>query len=98
MCAGDVELELVPQGSLAEKLRCAGAGIPAFYTPTGYGTVVQEGNFPIKYNAAGQVEKVSKPKVNSLVFRWFCGNFLIKRCFKSYILMNDDSLTGYEGF
>eukprot|EP01031_Cornospumella_fuschlensis_P039247 gene39247-47765_t len=34
---GDVELELVPQGSLAEKLRCAGAGIPAFYTPTGYG-------------------------------------------------------------
>ncbi len=45
---GELELELVPQGTLAEKLRAGGAGIPAFYTPTGYATIVQEGGFPIK--------------------------------------------------
>ncbi len=38
-----IEIELVPQGTLAEKIRSGGAGIPAFYTPTGYGTVVAEG-------------------------------------------------------
>jgi 3-oxoacid CoA-transferase A subunit len=41
--AGEVELELVPQGTLAERIRCGAAGISAFYTPTGYGTVVAEG-------------------------------------------------------
>ncbi len=38
--AGKLELELVPQGTLAERIRAGGAGIPAFYTPTAYGTVV----------------------------------------------------------
>ncbi len=41
--AGEVELELVPQGTLAERIRCGAAGIPAFYTPTGYGTLVAKG-------------------------------------------------------
>lgn len=41
--AGELEVELTPQGTLAEKLRAAGAGIPAFYTKTGVGTAVQEG-------------------------------------------------------
>ncbi|MEZ2122260.1 MULTISPECIES: CoA transferase subunit A [unclassified Corynebacterium] len=41
--AGQLELEFVPQGSLAERLRAAGAGIPAFFTPTGYGTIIAEG-------------------------------------------------------
>jgi 3-oxoacid CoA-transferase subunit A len=41
--AGGVELEIVPQGTLAERIRAGGAGIPAFYTPTGVGTVVAEG-------------------------------------------------------
>ena len=41
--AGELEVELTPQGTLAERLRAGGAGIPAFYTPTGYGTVVAEG-------------------------------------------------------
>lgn len=41
--AGELELEMTPQGTLAEKLRAGGAGIPAFYTPTGVGTVVAEG-------------------------------------------------------
>lgn len=59
---GELELNLVPQGTLAEKIRCGGAGIPAFYTPTGYGTVVQKGHFPIKFKNDGTVEKFSPPK------------------------------------
>ncbi|HJX77910.1 3-oxoacid CoA-transferase subunit A [Glutamicibacter sp.] len=41
--AGDIELELVPQGNLAERIRAAGAGIGGFFTPTGYGTLLAEG-------------------------------------------------------
>jgi 3-oxoacid CoA-transferase subunit A len=41
--SGELQVELNPQGTLAERLRAAGAGIPAFYTPTGYGTMVAEG-------------------------------------------------------
>jgi len=41
--SGQLEVELVPQGTFAERIRAGGAGIPAFYTPTGYGTVVAEG-------------------------------------------------------
>jgi 3-oxoacid CoA-transferase subunit A len=40
---GEVELELNPQGTLAERIRAGGAGVPAFYTPTGYGTMIAEG-------------------------------------------------------
>lgn len=40
---GEIELELVPQGTLVERIRCGGAGIPAFYTPTAVGTVLAEG-------------------------------------------------------
>src|SRR5438874_3849859 len=41
--SGELQLELNPQGTLAERIRAGGAGIPAFYTPTGFGTVVAEG-------------------------------------------------------
>ena len=60
--AGEVEAELVPQGPLAERLRAAGSGIPAFYTPTGVGTMVAEGGIPVRYDAEGTVVKVSEPK------------------------------------
>ena len=43
LLSGEMEVKLTPQGSLAEKIRAGGAGIPAFYTPAGYGTVVAEG-------------------------------------------------------
>jgi 3-oxoacid CoA-transferase len=60
---GKLEVELTPQGTLAERLRAGGAGIPAFYTPTAYGTVIQTGGFPIKYHADGKtVEISSKPR------------------------------------
>lgn len=59
---GDLEVELTPQGTLAERLRAGGAGIPAFYTPTAYGTLIQEGGAPIKYTKDKQVEIASEPR------------------------------------
>ncbi len=52
--SGELEVELVPQGTLAEKLRSGGAGIPAFYTPTGCGTIIEKGGFPIKIGPDGK--------------------------------------------
>jgi 3-oxoacid CoA-transferase len=60
---GTIELELVPQGTLAEKLRSGGAGIPAFFTPTGVGSDVANGGFPIKFKpGTSEPEIVSEPK------------------------------------
>ena len=53
--AGELEVVLTPQGTLAEKLRAGGAGIPAFYTPAGVGTQVSDGGLPQKYDADGNV-------------------------------------------
>jgi len=47
---GEIDLELNPQGTLAERIRCGGAGIPAFFTPTGYGTVAAEGKEVREFN------------------------------------------------
>jgi 3-oxoacid CoA-transferase/3-oxoacid CoA-transferase subunit A len=60
--SGELEVELVPQGTLAERIRAGGAGIPAFYTPTGAGTAVSEGGLPLKYGADGSVAKSSPKK------------------------------------
>ncbi len=60
--SGELEVELTPQGTLAERLRAGGAGIPAFYTPTGVGTMVAEGGIPIRYDADGNVVETSEPK------------------------------------
>ena len=60
--SGELEVELCPQGTLAERLRAGGAGIPAFYTPTGAGTAVSEGGLPLKYASDGSVAKASEKK------------------------------------
>jgi 3-oxoacid CoA-transferase subunit A len=60
--AGDIEVELSPQGTLAERLRAGGSGIPAFYTPTGVGTQVADGGLPWRYRADGGVAVASPPK------------------------------------
>ncbi|MDR7188225.1 3-oxoacid CoA-transferase subunit A [Microbacterium sp. BE35] len=57
---GEIEVELTPQGTLAERLRSGGAGIPGFFTPTGAGTVVADGGMPWRYAADGSVA-VSSP-------------------------------------
>jgi 3-oxoacid CoA-transferase subunit A len=60
--SGELEVELTPQGTLAEKLRAGGAGIPAFYTPAGVGTQIAEGGLPRLYGADGSVAVASEPK------------------------------------
>jgi 3-oxoacid CoA-transferase subunit A len=59
---GDLELELTPQGTLAEKLRAGGSGIAAFYTQTGVGTQVAEGGLPRRYTPDGSVAVASPAK------------------------------------
>jgi 3-oxoacid CoA-transferase subunit A len=60
--SGELEVELTPQGTLAEKLRAGGAGIPAFFTATGVGTQVAEGGMPWRYAPDGSIAKASPPK------------------------------------
>ncbi len=59
---GELEVELVPQGTLAERMRAGGTGIPAFYTASGVGTMVAEGGLPWRYGADGEVTVKSPPK------------------------------------
>ncbi|MDP9427619.1 MAG: CoA transferase subunit A [Actinomycetota bacterium] len=60
--SGQLSVELTPQGTLAERLRAGGTGIPAFYTPTGVGTMVADGGIPVRYGADGTVVETSRPK------------------------------------
>ncbi|WP_316770343.1 CoA transferase subunit A [Streptomyces sasae] len=60
--AGELEVELIPQGTLAERMRADGAGIPAFYTPAGVGTQVADGGLPWRYDGSGGVALASPPK------------------------------------
>jgi 3-oxoadipate CoA-transferase alpha subunit len=64
--AGEIELELVPQGTLAERIRAGGAGIPAFYTPTAYGTELAEGKVIAEFDGRHYVQE-----------RWLKADFAI---------------------
>ncbi|MGV8877090.1 MAG: CoA transferase subunit A [Rhodoglobus sp.] len=59
---GELEVELTPQGTLAEKLRAGGSGIAAFFTQTGVGTQVAEGGLPRRYDGSGGISIASEPK------------------------------------
>jgi 3-oxoacid CoA-transferase subunit A len=59
---GEIEVELTPQGTLAERLRAGGAGIPAFYTIAGVGTLIAEGGLPWRYHPDGSVAVASPEK------------------------------------
>lgn len=60
--AGELTVELTPQGTLAERLRAGGSGIGAFFTPTGIGTLVADGGLPWRYHPDGSVALASPPK------------------------------------
>jgi 3-oxoacid CoA-transferase A subunit len=60
--SGELEVELVPQGTLAERLRAGGAGIPAFYTPAGVGTQIANGGLPLRYGDNGAIALASPAK------------------------------------
>ncbi|KAJ8108911.1 hypothetical protein OPT61_g7843 [Boeremia exigua] len=59
---GELSLELTPQGTIAEKCAAGAAGVPAFYTPAAYGTIVQTGELPVRYNTDGTIAKMAPPK------------------------------------
>ncbi|MEO7453877.1 MAG: CoA transferase subunit A [Fimbriimonadales bacterium] len=85
--SGELEVELTPQGTLAEKIRAGGAGIPAFFTPTGYGTLVAEGKETREYGGRNYVLEESltadialvkgykADKSGNLIFRMTARNF-----------------------
>lgn len=60
--SGELELELCPQGTLAERLRAGGCGIAAFYTPAGVGTLIADGGLPWRYHPDGSVALASPAK------------------------------------
>jgi 3-oxoacid CoA-transferase subunit A len=65
--SGELELELTPQGSLAERMRAGGAGIPAFFTASGVGTLVSEGGLPWRYGPDGEVVVKSPAKETRVI-------------------------------
>jgi len=65
--SGELEVELVPQGTLAERLRAGGSGIPAFYTPAGVGTQIADGGLPLRYDPGGAVA-LDSPQKETRVF------------------------------
>ncbi|NUP84920.1 MAG: CoA transferase subunit A [Burkholderiaceae bacterium] len=85
--AGELELEFTPQGTLAEKLRAGGAGIPAFYTRTGVGTLVAEGKETREFDGKVYVmERALMPEV-SLVKAWKAdksGNLVFRRTARNF--------------
>lgn len=81
MLSGELEVELTPQGTLAEKCRAAQAGIPAFYTPAGYGTEVAEGKETREFNGKMYVMEKAFEADFSIVKAWkgdVAGNLIFK--------------------
>lgn len=60
---GDITLELVPQGTLAERIRAGAAGIPGFYTPTGASTAIEKGEIPQRYKPGGAKNGIAIPGI-----------------------------------
>jgi 3-oxoacid CoA-transferase subunit A len=85
--AGELELEFTPQGTLAEKLRAGGAGIPAFFTKTGYGTIVAEGKETREFDGEMYVmERALVPDV-SLVKAYMAdraGNLVFRKTSRNF--------------
>jgi 3-oxoacid CoA-transferase subunit A len=81
MLSGELEVDLIPQGSLAERCRAGGAGIPAFFTPTGYGTEVAEGKEVREYNGKPHILESALTADFAFVKAWkgdTAGNLIYK--------------------
>jgi len=70
MLSGELEVDLIPQGSLAERCRAGGAGIPAFYTPAGYGTEVGEGKEVREFNGKPHILEAALTADFAIVKAW----------------------------
>ncbi|WP_256645693.1 CoA transferase subunit A [Thermomonas paludicola] len=85
--AGELELEFNPQGTLAERLRAGGAGIPAFFTATGYGTVVAEGKETREFDGRMYVMETALKADVSLVKAWkadAAGNLVFRKTARNF--------------
>ena len=85
--AGELELEFNPQGTLAERLRAGGAGIPAFFTATGYGTIVAEGKETREFNGRMYVMETALTADVSLVKAWkadHAGNLVFRKTARNF--------------
>src|SRR3982750_1258304 len=85
--AGELELEFNPQGTLAERLRAGGAGIPAFFTATGFGTVVAEGKETREFNGRMYVMETALRADVSLVKAWKAdasGNLVFRKTARNF--------------
>lgn len=84
---GELEVEFVPQGTLAERMRAGGAGIPAFYTPAGYGTVVAEGKETREFDGKHYVLERGIVGDFSLVAAWKAdrmGNLVFRKTARNF--------------
>ena len=87
MLSGELDVELIPQGTLAERCRATGAGIPAFYTPAGYGTEVAEGKETREFNGKMYVLEQAFDPDFALVKAWKgdkAGNLIFKATAKNF--------------
>jgi len=85
--AGKLDLEFNPQGTLAERIRAGGAGIPAFYTRTGYGTVIAEGKETREFDGKGYVMETGLTADASLVKAWrgdTSGNLVYRKTARNF--------------
>ncbi|WP_115554615.1 CoA transferase subunit A [Xanthomonas arboricola] len=85
--AGELELEFNPQGTLAERLRAGGAGIPAFYTATGYGTIVAEGKETREFDGKHYVLETALHADVALVKAWradTAGNLVFRKTARNF--------------
>ncbi|MBC6426306.1 MAG: CoA transferase subunit A [Ekhidna sp.] len=81
MLSGDLEVDLIPQGSLAERCRAGGAGIPAFFTPAGYGTEIAEGKEVRVFNGKPHILESALTANYAIVKAWKgdrAGNLIYK--------------------
>lgn len=87
MLSGELEVDLIPQGSLAERCRAGGAGIPAFYTPAGYGTEVAEGKEVRWYNGKPHILENALTADFAFVKAWkgdTAGNLIFKATARNF--------------
>ncbi len=87
MLSGELEVELIPQGTLAERCRAAGAGVPAFYTPAGYGTEVAEGKEVREFNGKPHILEHAFDADFAFVKAWkgdTAGNLIFKATAKNF--------------
>jgi 3-oxoacid CoA-transferase subunit A len=87
LLSGELEVELIPQGTLAERCRAAGAGIPAFYTPAGYGTEVAEGKETREFNGKQYIQELAFDSDYAIVKAWkgdTDGNLIFKATARNF--------------